>query len=491
MTLDPSLENEEHTIGPTFDTAELEISLLSRKRRLEMRRIVLHNQCNSPWHSVLKGFMGTILGLYHWSDYSFKKFSSQAFASSLQDLSSGQARIFFSIRMLGMNVCCNVAFFGVVRTFLLFTDVFRTLYFVGVCSAFLLANTAAWTGLRFIFRWKFFFRIYLIGSVTMMSFWCFCYIFWTKVLHLNYPVPLIGALNSLVGFLSNIVALWFCFPKDWRNIPKIQHKLFYLTSSQLLVIFLSFEYWIFSWCFHIIPWSYQWTLGVILPITREIGGGLLTKISSKAGAKDSNLVVSTSISMTFHTLFLSVCIADSATNQTIILLLLIDFLIKVGIVFKIYQLKRDHDEQNVNKICELVQILVLTELFEIIIPLGYVLCLLAAYFGPNAHLLGNIKNSYWQFHQLSNIEISFINLLLLIAIDSVYFSVSFIVLYYVSNINIFKVLLYLLDEYGIIFAIHQAFLLEYLFCTIAIACAFDFTLEFNWIHEQISNTTRS
>ena len=29
---------------------------------------------------------------------------------------------------------------------------------------------------------------------------------------------------------------------------------------------------------------------------------------------------------------------------------------------------------------------------------------------------------------------------------------------------------------------HQAFLLEYLFCTIAIACAFDFTLQFKWIH---------
>ena len=71
--MDPTLENEEHTIGPTFDTAELEISLLSRKRYLVMRKIVLHNQCNSPWHSVLKGLMGTILGLYHWSNHSFKK----------------------------------------------------------------------------------------------------------------------------------------------------------------------------------------------------------------------------------------------------------------------------------------------------------------------------------------------------------------------------------------------------------------------------------
>jgi len=60
--MDPSLENEGHIIRPTFDTAELEISLLSRKRHLEMRKLILHNQCESPWYHLLKGFMGTIFG---------------------------------------------------------------------------------------------------------------------------------------------------------------------------------------------------------------------------------------------------------------------------------------------------------------------------------------------------------------------------------------------------------------------------------------------
>ena len=41
--------------------------------------------------------------------------------------------------------------------------------------------------------------------------------------------------------------------------------------------------------------------------------------------------------------------------------------------------------------------------------------------------------------------------------------------------------LHLNKEFGVVFAIQIAYLLEYLFCTIAIACAFDFTLQFDWV----------
>ena len=47
--------------------------------------------------------------------------------------------------------------------------------------------------------------------------------------------------------------------------------------------------------------------------------------------------------------------------------------------------------------------------------------------------------------------------------------------------KVFQVYLHLMKEHGLVFGIHQAYLLEYLFCTIAVACAFDFTLQFDWV----------
>ena len=317
----------------------------------------------------------------------------------------------------------------------------------------------------------------------MISFWCLCYLAWVKVLHLTYPVPMIGALNSVVGVLSMVFALWFCFPQHWRRLPRFKARMQYLSFAQLFILLMSIEYWVLSWLFFVMPLDYQWALAFVLPFTREAGGSILTRICVKARCRtdSSSDLVSTNLAITYHSLFLSVCIANSATELTIWILLVIDFLINICFTIRIYQLKKDFSAKNLEKICELVQVLVLSEFLEMMIPLGYLLCFAAAYYGPNAHILGNIKNSYWQYQEVRDMWNSSCNLILLISIDSLSFIMSFVMLYFVSSINLFKVLLHLQTEYGLVFAIHQAFLLEYLFCTIAIACAFDFTLEFDWL----------
>ena len=46
---------------------------------------------------------------------------------------------------------------------------------------------------------------------------------------------------------------------------------------------------------------------------------------------------------------------------------------------------------------EALKILVLCETLEFIMPLGYMACFVVAYYGPNADVLGNVKNDYWQY----------------------------------------------------------------------------------------------
>ena len=317
----------------------------------------------------------------------------------------------------------------------------------------------------------------------MISFWCLCYLVWVKVLHLAYPVPMIGALNSVVGVLAMVFALWFCFPQGWRKIPTFKSRMQYLSVGQVFILLMSIEYWVLSWVFYVMPPDYQWILAFVLPFTREVGGSVLNWIITHIRRRSESYgdIVSTNLAITYHSLFLSVCIANSATDMTIWVLLGIDFLINIFFTVRIYRLKKNLSARNLEKICELVQVLVLTEFLEMVIPLGYLMCLVAAYYGPNAHILGNIKNSYWQYQEVGSMWHCFSNLIILISIDSLSFIMSFAMLYFVSSINLFKVLLHLQTEYGLVFAIHQAFLLEYLFCTIAIACAFDFTLQFGWL----------
>ena len=94
---------------------------------------------------------------------------------------------------------------------------------------------------------------------------------------------------------------------------------------------------------------------------------------------------------------------------------------------------------------------------------------------------GNLRNSFWQYTATDELKTAVGNLLLIICSDL--FSLIFcgIFLYFCCKINLFHVYLHLMKHFGLLFSIHQAYLLGYIFCFITIACAFDFTFKFDWV----------
>ena len=131
-----------------------------------------------------------------------------------------------------------------------------------------------------------------------------------------------------------------------------------------------------------------------------------------------------------------------------------------------------------------VQVLVVGEVLEIILPLAYLLCFLAAYHGPNAALLGNIKNGFWKNEAVDKAWGPTKNLLFLVRFDCLSLTLTVSFLLYFCNINLGHVFLHMIKEFGVLFSLQHAYQLEHLFCVIAIACAMDLTLKFEWILDQ-------
>ena len=140
--------------------------------------------------------------------------------------------------------------------------------------------------------------------------------------------------------------------------------------------------------------------------------------------------------------------------------------------------------ENLNHATTELMILVLGETLEIIIPLAYTVCFIVAYVGPNAEILGNVKNGYWQYKAVDDPMGPIQNLLFLACVDSVMLAGISIILYCYCNVNLFYVYIFILKEYGQTLSIHIAALMHHLFCTIAVACAFDWTFEFDWWLDQ-------
>ena len=143
--------------------------------------------------------------------------------------------------------------------------------------------------LKSILTIKSFVACYLAGSAGMITFWCLLYLLWVQILNLPYPIPLVGALNACAGVAAVIIAIWFRFPSTWRNSTSFRQRARFLLLAQLSILVVSLEYWIFSWVFFVLPYNFQWILAIFLPLAREIGIEVLTRISAKiAGRKDQS-----------------------------------------------------------------------------------------------------------------------------------------------------------------------------------------------------------
>ena len=66
-----------------------------------------------------------------------------------------------------------------------------------------------------------------------------------------------------------------------------------------------------------------------------------------------------------------------------------------------------------------VATLALTEIMEVLIPLIYGINFVIAYYGPNSMILGNIGNSYWQYHAVEDITNTLSSVSLMFLVDLV------------------------------------------------------------------------
>ena len=70
----------------------------------------------------------------------------------------------------------------------------------------------------------------------------------------------------------------------------------------------------------------------------------------------------------------------------------------------IYLKRKKETQENMEKITEMLQLLILNEWIEVAVPIGNVLCLLLGFYGPNKEQIGDIGCSYWQFKAIEDIQ---------------------------------------------------------------------------------------
>ena len=191
-------------------------------------------------------------------------------------------------------------------------------------------------------------------------------------------------------------SLWNQFPTEWRQNGIFRYRLMSFFVALLLnqaCVCLNMSVKILL----LIPEEYQWIAALFLPIIREftIWIGLKLAKNGSGGDVTSDILACNHAVSTTPALFLAYTLGSVAAIVTSAIILSADFLINIFINAWIIYLRLKNSRE-IKKSILLLQILVINELVEFMVPISYGICFAAAYLGPNSGIHGNVKNSYWQ-----------------------------------------------------------------------------------------------
>ena len=81
--------------------------------------------------------------------------------------------------------------------------------------------------------------------------------------------------------------------------------------------------------------------------------------------------------------------------------------------------------------------LLLAELSEGLVPLAYAIGFSMAYYGPNGHLIGNVRNGYWKYQIVCDASWTLLVMFGLFSLDLIFLLLNFRILWVYGNVNLF------------------------------------------------------
>ena len=317
--------------------------------------------------------------------------------------------------------------------------------------------------LKDVMTFQVFIRFYaakLLGFVVIPN--LIEYLVWNVGLGNDSVMPF-NVYLGLIGFPIPYIALWLQYSMDLRYNKKGRRKFKAYIYYKIWRNFTTIQFLVSAIIVRNLPSEFQWVMAVLLPINREIDHFVSTKMLSNStrvldeGAKTA-ITISVNITFTMH---MTIAIGTKATTFTTCAILAVDFALNLKTAFKIFRLKLKvqpdplENQKNLLKIKQELQTLCLTEIIEIINPISYIITFLIAYYGPNAYLFGNIRNSYWQNKPVENVEKLVVTVfsLFLVDISSAIFGA---ILLSTSSINLLHEGCKVLKKYWPIIALSNA-----------------------------------
>ena len=268
-----------------------------------------------------------------------------------------------------------------------------------------------WTVMKIdlIMTWTAYFELFCLTSLGFLTPYSSIYLVWVHFLRYRYPMPFIGQICLAVGYICKCVSLWFIFPRHLRHNQMFRKRLLAYLSLFPLYFIIGIGYTQISSLVFMVPDTLQWTLGICLPIFKKFNTWISIKVAFKAaGSNDVSAKLAMICSIgSIHAFSVSLLLGSKITFANACLIAMIDCIPNIFCCAKLLKPNQIDTKMDNSSNNEALKCLILTEMLKTIIPIIYVFSFLIAYFGPNANVLGNVQNDYWQYEKVDDVSEKF------------------------------------------------------------------------------------
>ena len=237
--------------------------------------------------------------------------------------------------------------------------------------------------LRYTFKISNVLTICLIGIALCLFALVLSYVFWSKVLNYQYPIPFLGIAFLNILTYPFCIMIWYNFPTEWRQDREFEKRMKYYISYWSLQYSIVIVYRLIAYVLRQFQQQsqYQPFISLLLVFTREISMWLGNKLLEKTSGGDivgARIVLKYQI-CTSHAIVLCTVIGSYISNATSWVLIGADFCLNILVCIRLINAKRK-TPQRIHHQIKLLQELSICELVEFQTPLSFMIVYMVTYY---------------------------------------------------------------------------------------------------------------
>ena len=263
-------------------------------------------------------------------------------------------------------------------------------------------------------------KIYLLWAMSFTFIHSLIHVVWSVSLGYNSPIPFSLCIDFYLSFITSWAALWHLFPRNIRSNSTFRNRskayfyyILWCSNVPILIsiVFESFKEINIEVC-SMIGYSMQWMIAFVLFYMKKTSNALMVKNLTNAASSEIAGLAKGMVTIENGVMFKSfvlVLIGSNTDAFTGYCFLGISVLLNMKFCKEIIQVHNPNvvDSNNIATSLDrkqaLLTNLMLNETVDFLTTVAYAISITIAYYGPNAGIIGNIQNNYWQYHVIDSI----------------------------------------------------------------------------------------